>query len=114
MKQLLLFVFVLAATAQYMHTTAKELPGKKERGSAIKGSVIDKNTGEPLTGVEIRVSELNMTVYTDFDGMFELRNLPPGSYCLTTQMVAYRFNCQTVELGRRERPTVQIQLEEKQ
>lgn len=43
--------------------------------NTIKGIVLDKNTGQPMPGVNIKVLQGNLTVTTDFDGKFQFSNV---------------------------------------
>jgi hypothetical protein len=55
---------------------------------SITGTVVDKATGEALAGVLIKVNETGTTVYTDFEGNFEL-SVAPGKYKLSTSFISY-------------------------
>ncbi|TVS13780.1 MAG: DUF1416 domain-containing protein [Wenzhouxiangella sp.] len=59
-------------------------------GSNIAGSVVDDETGEPITGAMARVladdGEILASVLTDEDGQFWLGAFPDGDYYLRTTM----------------------------
>lgn len=55
----------------------------------IAGLVKDKNTGEPLIGVNIVVEGTTFGASTDIDGTFIILNVPPGNYTLVAQYIGY-------------------------
>lgn len=55
----------------------------------ISGKIVDKQTGEPIPGVQIYDASTSKGEVTDIDGMYSL-TLPAGSYNLTISYVGYR------------------------
>lgn len=58
-------------------------------GTAIRGTVVDKNTQEPLIGAAIQVNGTTTGTVTDLDGYFELAGLRNGTYQLTVSYISY-------------------------
>ncbi|MFU8844426.1 MAG: carboxypeptidase-like regulatory domain-containing protein [Bacteroidales bacterium] len=56
---------------------------------ALSGSVVDFNSGEVLTGVEVKIEGTDIITYTDFDGNFEFNNMMPGNYNLIASFISY-------------------------
>ena len=56
----------------------------------ISGVVVDKLTGEALTGVIIEIEGMDKFVYTDFDGKFELTGLPQGEIKISSSLISYK------------------------
>ena len=56
----------------------------------ISGVVIDKNTRQPLAGVNILVLGSKTGAASDEDGYFLIKNLPPGSYNLGFYYLGYK------------------------
>ena len=87
-------IFFLAATTAFA-TGDKDKTKKKDKSSektemiSLTGTVVDKETGEALAGVLIKIEETETSVYTDFEGNFELV-ITPGSYNVTTTMISYK------------------------
>lgn len=54
----------------------------------LKGVVVDKESGETMIGVSIRVLGTNLTTITDMDGAFSLV-LPKGTYKLAFSYIGY-------------------------
>ncbi len=78
-KTLLLFLLALFFVSQIIAGTT----GK------ITGQVFDKNSNEPLPGVNILIEGLPLGASTDIDGYFFILNVPPGTYRVSAQMVGY-------------------------
>lgn len=55
----------------------------------VKGTVVDKQTREPLMGATIQVVGTSQGVITDMDGNFTLE-APNGTYRLEVRYVGYR------------------------
>lgn len=56
----------------------------------LKGQVVDFNSGESLTGVEVTIEGTSIKAYTDFDGNFEIKDVKPGSYNLVASYISYK------------------------
>jgi hypothetical protein len=56
----------------------------------LSGKVIDFNSGEVLTGVEVTIEGTNIVTYTDFDGIFEIKDVKPGTYSLVASLISYK------------------------
>ena len=70
---------------------SKESPESKQAAS-MQGKIIDKTSGEPLTGVLVKIEGTNNEVYTDFEGNFTFQNLKPGVLNLIVSLVSYKEN----------------------
>ncbi len=55
----------------------------------VKGTIKDKQGGEPLIGATVITSENSQGTTADFDGNYEL-NLPAGTYTLTVRYIGYK------------------------
>lgn len=55
----------------------------------IAGTVVDKETGEPLFSASVLVVETSTGATTDFDGKYLIKNLAPGSYTLRVSYISY-------------------------
>jgi len=55
----------------------------------LKGKVVDFNSGESLTGVEVAIEGSTIKTYTDFDGNFEIKDVKPGNYNLVASYISY-------------------------
>lgn len=59
--------------------------------SGIQGTVVDANTGEPLSQASIQIAETGTKLVTEEDGTFMAR-LAPGTYQLTASRFGYNEN----------------------
>jgi len=81
----------LFCSFKFYTITAQE----KEIKGTIRGKVIDTEGKFPLMGVNIVVKENNMGAATDSNGIFEIKNMPVGSYSLIFSYIGYEKIIQT-------------------
>ncbi len=62
---------------------------------AIRGSVIDQGTGQPIANVLVSVVGTNVTARTDQDGLYEL-SVPVGNVTIRAAMIGYSAEVRTV------------------
>jgi iron complex outermembrane receptor protein len=55
----------------------------------LQGSVIDSETGEPLTGANIIIKELARGISSNAEGNFEFENIVNGNYTIHVSFVGY-------------------------
>ena len=58
--------------------------------STISGVVKDKVTGEPLTGATVIIQGTQLGSVADFDGNFEITNVPKGDHQLIVKFLGYK------------------------
>jgi len=63
---------------------------RSEDKGLIEGIVMDQASGEPIPGASVFIPELNKGVSTNVDGLFELDNVPNGTYTLRINYIGYR------------------------
>jgi len=56
----------------------------------MSGSVIDRETGEPLIGANVIIVGTTMGAATDINGHFVILNVPPGTHALKVTYVGYQ------------------------
>lgn len=56
----------------------------------LRGTISDATTGERLAGVAVCIDGLNQTVYTDFDGEFEMRFPCEGKFDISLRLASYK------------------------
>jgi TonB-linked SusC/RagA family outer membrane protein len=76
--QLSLIVFLLSFSAVFAQS------------STITGTISDAESGEPIPQVNVFITELQTGDATDFDGRYEISNVPHGSYTLRISSIGYR------------------------
>ncbi|MBU2525612.1 MAG: TonB-dependent receptor [Bacteroidetes bacterium] len=57
--------------------------------NSVSGTIVDSNTNTPLSGVQISVENLTISVQTDANGTFMLRDLPVGEHVLVISFARY-------------------------
>jgi hypothetical protein len=81
----------------------------------IKGTVADKQTGEPLIGSTVTIKNSNgekQSLGVGLDGTFTFRNVAPGKYEVEAKYVSYKDESVNVEVGM-ESPVVHLLLSSK-
>lgn len=63
--------------------------------TSLKGNVTDKQ-GQPLAGVKVFVPSIEKSVYTDFDGNFQIQNVPLKEQTLKLSYISH--NAEEVKL----------------
>ena len=97
MKKMKIYLF--AALFMVSLTTMAANDGKDKKNSSapvatatITGQVLDHESGEPLTGVLVKINGTDLKTYTDFDGHFSFEKIQPGSYMIVTKFISYQVH----------------------
>ncbi len=107
MKRLSIFVILLFLTVSVF---SDNLEVNSEKSDAnIIGHVIEKNTGEHLPFVNIRLEGTTIGVVSDATGHYMLTNLPLGEHVLVFSMVG--FETQTFNINLEKGKTLEINAE---
>ena len=69
-----------------------------QSGTSVSGQVMDEATGGPVADVEVWIDGVG-TRFTDANGSFVFPDVPPRSWVLTVNHVAYGAHWQEVEVG---------------
>ena len=77
---------------------------------SLSGQVVDNGTGETLAGVLVKIDESGKKIYTDFEGKFEIPDLLPGRYSISTSLISYESGELNLDLNGEEREPVKIKL----
>jgi TonB-dependent receptor len=56
----------------------------------VAGTVVDRQTGDPLVGATIFLEGTNLGTICDLEGDFRLLNVPSGNYVLVSSMIGYQ------------------------
>ena len=57
---------------------------------SIKGKVTDKATSEALIGANVVIQSLQIGAATDTDGLYQINNIPAGTYTVKASYVGYK------------------------
>ena len=72
---------------------------------SIRGHVYEKETGEPLTGANVVLSNTSLGAASDLDGRFIIRSAPAGSYKLSISYIGY--NSVSIDVTIQENKTIE-------
>ena len=67
-----------------------EAPSAPAEMVIMSGIVVDFVSGEVRSGVEVTIEGTDISVYTDFDGNFEIKDVKPGKYNLIASYISYK------------------------
>jgi hypothetical protein len=81
--------FIGIALAGNLPEVSSDPSSDSFKAVTLSGSVVDFNSGEALTGVEVKIEGTNLVTYTDFDGNFEFDKVAPGNYNLIASFISY-------------------------
>lgn len=56
----------------------------------LQGLIIDEVQNETIIGATVRIVELNTGAASDYDGRYIIRNIPVGTYTISTSFVGYQ------------------------
>lgn len=76
------------------------LQAQEETTGVIAGKLSDKEVkGEPLPFANVIIKETNKGTTSDFDGLYALKNLEPGTYTVEFSFIGYEtLNISNVEV----------------
>jgi len=103
MKQILVLLLLLITVNNYA------VDNKKKKSTTLKGTIVNYNDKEPLTGVKIEIKETGKIIYTNMDGAFQIQDFPVGEYSLIIHHPSYSDKVVTGSITQSE-PTLEIRL----
>ncbi len=89
-NKLFLAAVIMVSSLLPLQTMASDTENKEKNLISVTGQIVDKNTGEALAGVLLKIEESGSTLYTDFEGGFELTDIYPGKYNIKVSFISYR------------------------
>src|SRR5712675_969509 len=81
--------------------------------ASVKGRIIDHQTGEVVKGCYITCLNTSFKTYTDDDGEFVLKNIPPGQYDIQVESVGFTETTRHLSVGNQSPVKLNIELNEK-
>jgi len=78
--------------------------------STISGTITDKLNNEPLAGVEIKLMDSNVKVYSDFEGKFVIKDVQPGAHAIIINFISYQNTVENILTVSGNTTTVKIKL----
>lgn len=86
---LLAALFLTFATAVAAGENDAETKATSNSALSISGSVEDLVSSEKLVCAKIEIEELDMTIFTDILGNYEIPKIKPGNYTFKVSYIAY-------------------------
>ncbi|MFO7828766.1 MAG: carboxypeptidase-like regulatory domain-containing protein [Bacteroidales bacterium] len=112
----LILIIFFSSTMVLAENSNEEKESAKKSESAVmttslSGKVFDKITGETLAGVKVSIEGTSNTVYTDFDGNFEITNIIPGNHKLTASYISYKEKKESIDVNIEKSNNVKLAIE---
>ncbi|HEX7051785.1 MAG TPA: SusC/RagA family TonB-linked outer membrane protein [Longimicrobiales bacterium] len=82
-----------------------------QQTGAVTGSVVDRETGQPVTGAQVMVTGTQRGALTDDQGRFLVPEVPVGQATLRVQFIGYATAEQTVQVTAGGTATVRFELQ---
>lgn len=87
---ILILLFSLASCSE-------DLVEQSQKGT-LKGKVVKKGTNVAIANAKIFTTPSTQTVFSDKDGMFEIKDIPKGNYSIKAELTGYVANFQAVNI----------------
>jgi hypothetical protein len=81
---------IAAAVLLAMAAAAAPAAGQGAERVTVRGRLLDRADGHPLTAAKVTIAARSVTVYTDASGGFVLPPMPPGAYDVQMERLGYR------------------------
>ncbi len=78
--------------------------------NSIKGVVTDSDNGESVIGCNILLEGTTIGAITDFDGNYEFKNIPEGTYNITFSFISYNKSTHNVTVTKNSQLVLNVKL----
>jgi TonB dependent receptor/CarboxypepD_reg-like domain/TonB-dependent Receptor Plug Domain len=78
----------------------------------LRGQILSIADRQPLVGVTVQISALNIATNTDVFGFFEFKDLPTGQYSLVASYLGFENHSQSVEIQENTKSEIKIEMTE--
>ncbi|WP_075603400.1 carboxypeptidase-like regulatory domain-containing protein [Saccharicrinis aurantiacus] len=113
MKSSLIITLFAAVLVLSSFKGEKNVDAAPVAANTISGSIMDKETGEFLAGVEVELEGTSKKVYTDFDGNYSFSNVKDGVYKVKAHLISYKEESLTkVEVANASSKKMDIKLDQ--
>ena len=103
----------LAALAVCLQAISMSTPLFAQTTAVLKGRVLDAESGQGLTGVNVVLRGTGLGTITGADGSFEIIKLKSRAYEVSASMIGYKTSSQTITLAAGDEARLEIILEAK-
>ena len=111
MKALVLSIAIMVFTSINTFAVTEQPSEPSSTSTSISGIIIDQNTGEALTGVEVKLQGTETKTYTDFDGKFVFNQVKPGNYSVEANIISYQPVVRSINVNTNELHALHLQLD---
>lgn len=87
----------------------RRVPGAGDQ-TVLIGTVRDDETGDPLPGAQVALTDLGIGGVTDEEGYFEVAGVPAGPHQLVVDYLGYIRADERIDFGQSERVTASVRL----
>ena len=91
--------------------TEAPIPLYEHRPSQVSGRLVDNTTGDAVEGAEAWLRGTSVHALSNGRGQFELGDVPPGTYMLMTEHLAYGVKMDTLVVPAGQRLAVEMRLD---
>ncbi|TKJ41025.1 hypothetical protein CEE37_05000 [candidate division LCP-89 bacterium B3_LCP] len=78
--------------------------------NSISGIIYDSDSKEPLLGANITLVGTRLGAATDLNGIFKIKDVPPGSYDLEVSMIGYETHVFNIDISQIRESKLNIEL----
>lgn len=118
-KAIVIILAVLSSFSVVMAENGNENEAKNNKNSEnlnittnLSGVVLDKITGEVLTGVAVQVEGTDLVAYTDFEGNFEIKGINPGNHNINISYISYSGEIIAVDVKCNKTNKIKVEISE--
>lgn len=88
------------------------VPGVQAQQATLTGTVTDRQTGEPLSAVQVFIAEPSIGALTQQNGRYLMAGVPAGTHSVTAQRIGYTSSTVEVTVTADETTLLDFQLAE--
>jgi len=86
------------------------VPALSQESGEIRGSIIDVDREDPLVGANVFLQGTTIGSVTNLDGIYSIRNVPPGTYTVIARFVGYRQQTHEITVAPNETVSLEFAL----
>ncbi|WP_321515950.1 carboxypeptidase-like regulatory domain-containing protein [Marinifilum fragile] len=95
----------------FKYHSARKLKKSNSRHYSIRGSIVDKDTGQPISYGTVSVLENNLQAKITKNGNFNFMNFPEGEFTLKIENIRYHTSQQIIKRYSNEHLNLKIELQ---
>lgn len=112
---LILIIFFSSAMVLAENSNEEKESSKNSESAvmttSVSGKVFDKITGEALVGVKVSIDGTEKSVYSDFEGNFEISHIRPGNHKITASYISYKEMKENIDVNIEKSNNIKLAIE---